>query len=275
MNEPVEDAITTDDIDDTSASVDMPEVESDSSPAPEANQEEKNKNGIQERFNTLTAEKYQEKRRADALEAELQRIKAEKAAIPETPTPSVAAPVLPEVPDDLYDPEVKAKYQSDMQKYNQQLLDYNKSIAENTAKGVWENQQRQVQEAERQAKTQQVVSKFVTNAIRDGVDTDKLRVAEETLVNSGITPELGGYIMNDPNGGKIAEFLYDNPALMHEVLSLDPVSAGIKIANEVKPQALSKTPKVTKAPDPLPEIHGGGVVDKDDFDRQFPGTEFI
>ena len=86
---------------------------------------------------------------------------------------------------------------------------------------------------------------------------------------------LGRHIMSDPNGGKIVEYLHDNPAEMHDILSLDPMSASIKIANVIKAKALSTTPKVSNAPEPLPNISGGGTLEKDDFERKFPGTEFI
>ena len=71
--------------------------------------------------------------------------------------------------------------------------------------------------------------------------------------------ELLERIVSDVNGAKVAEFLVDNPAEMHEILALDPVSAGIKIANEIKPRALSKTPKVSGAPEPIADVKGGGT----------------
>ena len=73
----------------------------------------------------------------------------------------------------------------------------------------------------------------------------------------------------------MVEYLSDNPAEMHEILLLDPVSAGIRIANEIKPKALSQTPKVSGAPDPIPEVKGGGYVEVDDFDKKYPGAVII
>jgi hypothetical protein len=63
---------------------------------------------------------------------------------------------------------------------------------------------------------------------------------------------------------------------MHEILALDPVSAGIRIATEIKPKVLSQTPKVSGAPDPIPEVKGaGGYVDTDDFSKKYPGAVII
>lgn len=269
MTETVEDAITMDDVADVSATEAAPKIESDSSPAPEGQQEEKT-DAFQERINKVTAQKYEQQRRADALEAELQAIRAKQSQPVVPSTPELQPPSVPEDYD--YNPEAKAKYDAEYVTFNRKVAE---TAAQAAARAEFERQQEAARSAEQQAKTQQTVSKFVENAIRDGVDTEKLRAAENTLVQSGITPELGSYLMNDANGGKIVEFLHDNPAIMHDVLSLDPVSAGIKIANEVKPQALSLTPKVTNAPDPIPDISGGGVIDKDDFERANPGTQFI
>ena len=47
------------------------------------------------------------------------------------------------------------------------------------------------------------------------------------------------------------------------------------IATEVKAKALSQTPKVSGAPDPIPEVTGGGYVAVDDFDKKYPGAEII
>ena len=168
----------------------------------------------------------------------------------------------------MYDSEAVAKYNRDMAEYNRKVL-------------AAESERIRLEQAEEEkarkinAERQQAISAYAANAVRDGVDMEKLRVAEQAINQAGISPELGAYIMNDVNGGKIVEYLYDNPALMHEVLSLDSVSAGIKIASEIKPAALSTTPKVTNAPEPPTEIRGGGVSDKDDFERNYPGTQFI
>ena len=102
-----------------------------------------------------------------------------------------------------------------------------------------------------------------------------MALAEQALKQNGLSDQLGQFLLNDPNGAKLVEYLNDNPAEMHEVLKLDPVSAGIRIANEIKPKALSQTPRVSGAPDPIPNVNGGGYVKVDDFNKQFPGAEII
>lgn len=237
------------------------ETTSDSSPDSGENHEQES-NGVQKRIDKLTAKKYEAERKAADLEAKLAKFEAEK------PIPQGETLEAPSLPEDMYDEE-------SMRKYHKDMISYTQKAAQSASKSTFEERQKTDQEAKAQAAQQEVISKYAQNAIKDGVDLEKLKVAEQTLNNSGVSPELGQYLMNDVNGGKIVEYLHDNPAVMHEVLSLDPVSAGIKIANEVKANALSTTPKVTNTPEPIPDIKGGGALNKDDFERNNPGTEFI
>jgi hypothetical protein len=245
----------------------QPEVIAESSPASEEQHEQKS-NGVQNRINDLTAKRYKEERRANEAEAKLAEIQANQAKQTPAPQPEqvLIAPVLPE---DIYDEEAMRKYHMDSQAFNTQT-------AQGAAKSQFENQQKQSEQQALNAKHQANIDKYTANATRDGVDFDKLLVAEQTLKQAGLGNELGSYLMNDNNGAKIVEYLNDNPAEMHEILSLDPVSAGIRIATEIKPKVLSQTPKVSGAPDPIPEVKGnGGYVDSDDFSKKYPGAVII
>lgn len=222
--------------------------------------------GFQKRINDLTAKRYQAERERNEMEQRLKALEAQQVKPVEAPVvESVKAPNLPE---DLFDEEAMRKYHSDNQKYQAH-------IAQEAAKTNYEAQQKQIAEKAELEKQQQMVNQYAQNAIRDGVNTDKLHVIEQTLNNAGISHQLGHFIMNDSNGAKIAEYLVDNPSEMYEILKLDPVSAGIQIANQVKPKVLSQTPKVSGAPDPVPEVTGGGYVEKDDFDRTYAGYEIL
>lgn len=232
-----------------------------SSTASEENHDKKH-DAVQERINKLTAKRYEEKRRADALEVKLKALEAQ----PQAPT----APILteaPVMPDDAYDKDAMAKYHKDM-------VAYSSHVAKEAAASTFEQQQQALQKDAQQAKYQKIVSTYAANAVRDGVDLDRARAAEDFLQQAGISDSLGNYLLNDLNGAKIVEYLGDNPAEAYELLALDPVAAGIKIANEIKPRALSTTPKVSNAPEPTPTITGGGVSEKDDFARLYPGTTF-
>lgn len=244
----------------------QPEVIAESSPASEDNHENKS-NGVQNRINDLTAKRYKEERRANEAEAELAALKASQAN--QTPAlqseQSLSAPVLPE---DIFDEEAMRKYHMDSQAFNTQT-------AQGAARSQFESQQQASVQQAQNAKHQSNVDNYTKNATRDGVNFDKLLIAERTLKENGLGDELGIFLLNDTNGAKIVEYLSDNPAEMHEVLRLDPVSAGIRIANEIKPKVLSLTPRVSGAPDPIPEVKGGGYIAVDDFDKKYPGATII
>lgn len=246
--------------------VSQPELIAESSPASEENHEQKS-NGVQGRINDLTAKRYKEERRANEAEQELANLKAQYAKQPQVDQTAQSnnAPVLP---DDIYDEEAMRKYHADSQAYSVKL-------AQDTAKSQFETQQQASMQQEQNVKHQAVVDTYATNAARDGVNLDKLALAEQTLKQNGLSNELGNYLLGDPNGAKIVEYLSDNPAEMHEVLRLDPVSAGIRIATEVKAKVLSQTPKVSGAPEPIPEVIGGGYVEVDEFSKKYPGAVII
>ena len=232
-----------------------------SSPASEEKHEEKS-NGVQQRINSLTAEKYQAKREAEELKKQL----AEAQQKAEAPQPvSVEAPKLP---DDPYDDQA-------MRQYHASMVEYSSKVAQEQARAVYESQQRESEQQKQQQKQQQQLQAYAQNAQRDGVDLQKLQAAEQVLANNGISAELGGFLLEDPNGAKVALHIADNPALMHELLSMSPMQAAVKIANEVKPQALSTTPTLTQAPQPIEEVRGGGVETKDEFDRVYAGYEIL
>lgn len=242
-------------------STEEPEVKAESSPDSGENHEQKT-DGVQKRINELTAKRYEAERRAEASEQKLKDFEAAK------PAPIADTTDAPALPDDLYDDEA-------MRKYHTETSAYNRKMAESAGKSAYEHQQAAATKTAQESKQQEAVSSYVSNAQRDGVDLEVLRAAEQALTEAGIDPSLGQHIIDDPNGGKIVEYLYNNPAEMHELLSLSPMKASIKIANDIKAKALSTTPKVSNAPAELPNIKGGGTLEKDDFERQFPGTEFI
>ena len=242
-------------------SAEEPQVNSDPSPDSGANHEQK-PDGVQKRINELTAKRYEAERKAEAAETRLKEMEASK------PAPIVEVQDAPALPEDLYDDEAMRKYHTD-------TAAHNRKMAEAAGKSAYERQKEADNKTAQEGKQQEAVSSYVSNAQRDGVDLEVLRAAEQALNNAGIDPTLGQHIIDDPNGGKIVEYLYNNPAEMHELLSLSPMNASIKIANDIKAKALSTTPKVSNAPDPLPNILGAGTLEKDDFERKFPGTEFI
>jgi len=238
------------------------EVTSESSADSQETDEEKS-NGVQKRINKITAEKYAIQREKDELAKRIAELESQKPV-----TQTVSDLKRPSLPDDIYDEEAMRQYHAD-------IIEYTESVAESKATSSYERRQAEAAKAAEQSTQQERINAYAENAIKDGVDIDKLASAEKVLMQAGIKPELGNYLLTDPNGGKIATYLADNPAEMHEILSLDPVSAGIRIATEIKQKALSKTPKVSQAPEPVEVVKGGGVKEVDDFLTKYPTFEIL
>lgn len=260
-NPELEEKPIVDDVDDQETI--QAEEHSDSSPDSEEKREEKS-NGVQDRINKITAEKYQERRRAEELQKKLDEL--EKVKPVDNSTQSTIKP--PEYPDDPYDSDA-------MQKYHASMIKYGEDVAEQKAKSVFEQQQKGRLESEQQEQRQKVVSTYADNAIKSGIDLDKLAASEKVLMGSGINGQVSEYLIRDPQGAAIVSYLADNPADLELINGLDPMSASVKIATEIKAKALSKTPKVSNAPDPIPDIKGSGTIEVDDFEKAYGKAEFI
>lgn len=239
----------------------------DSSPDSGENHEEK-QNGIQKRFNDLTAKRYQAERERDELAKRLAELEKGNQQQPAQVQQEISEIKRPEFPSDMYDEEAMRKYHSDMAAYAEQ-------VAEVKAKSFYEGQQKQAQQKSQQDEQTQVLNRYIENAQRSGVDLDKLRGAEQVINQHGISQELAAHLMKDANGPQVITYLADNPAEMYEVLSMSPLEASVKIATDIKAKALSKTPKVSKAPDPQPDLKGGGALEVDEFEKTYGKLEFL
>ena len=148
----------------------QPEVIAESSPASEETHEQKS-TGVQNRINDLTAKRYQAERRATEAEEALAKATQANQTPASQPVQDLIAPVLPE---DIYDEEAMRKYHTDSQAFNTQT-------AQGAAKSQFESQQEASKQQDIDAKYKVVNDKYTANATRDGVNSDKLLIAEQTL----------------------------------------------------------------------------------------------
>jgi hypothetical protein len=253
--------VTTDD------TQELPEISTGSEPETETNAEEAKPSkgrGLQESFNKLTAEKYAEKRRADELAQKLAELEAkiqQPAAMPDDLNP-------PELPEDTWDPE-------QMKKYHQEMIAYNRKLAQHEAKATYSATQQEQQKQLQDGEQRKVIEGFAKRAIEAKVDLQNLQNAGTALAGAGMSTDLQMLILEDDAGPQITMYLANNPELAHQLIGMPVAKAAVKLATEVKAKALSKKPKVTQAPDPVPEGKGLGVKDEDDFDRRYKGAKFI
>ena len=244
----------------------LSDISPESEPETEINaeeQESKPANKLQERLDKLTAEKYEAKRRAEELEAKLKQLEsqAQTQALPDDLTP----PVLPE---DTWDTEQMKKYHADM-------LAYSRKVAAYEARNVLTTTEQERKQQAVQSEQVKTVQTFAQRALKNGISIEQLEAAGTGLVNAGLSQELQMLIMEDEAGPQITMHLAKNPDLAYEVLSLPPTKAAIKIATSIKAAAIGGKPKVTGAPDPIPEGKPGSMREKSDFETRFPSAKFI
>lgn len=252
---------------DDSASVSTNEIETDVSNSESATETQvENKDNIQGRINKITAEKYAEKRRADEL--------AQKLAAYEAQKPQQAAQNFdikpPSIPDDLYDDDAMRKYHAEMLEYTSKLTE---ARASDSVKRYLEKQREESASSEATKSRTQLINQYAERGLKSGLTIEQMQLNEQIISQIGISSELGDFIMSDERGALIANHLANNTDALVKLQSMSPLQAAVFIANEVKPAVVGPK-KVTRAPDPLSPIQGGGSRVIDDFERKCPGAKF-
>jgi hypothetical protein len=244
----------TDELNEDLSEVTQSEAEAAENPGVEAATTEKPANGYEKRIATITAQKYKKEQELNNERKERERIQKELEALK---VPTVEAPELPS--DDLRydDPE---KYKQDLAKYHQAIA--LKAVEDREAAlASQRTQEQQRQQAEElSAKQAEIVSKYIDNGIKQGISEVKLAANEAVIAEHSLPPELAEFIYSDEHGAKIVDYLADNPDKIQELTSGHMGAAYIKLANEIKPQALSTKPTHTQAPEPFEPTKGSGPV---------------
>ncbi|USD64217.1 hypothetical protein [Vibrio sp. SCSIO 43136] len=233
------------------------------SPGQEA-QPEQSGNGVQQRINKLTADKYAEQRRADDLQAKLDAMESGQ---PQAKAPVAAAELqAPTLPDDLYD-------ETAMQKYHQDMIAFNKQAAESSVKSVLEQQNQTQLQQQQEQQQQQAIQQYGQRGLDAGLTIEELQHADKVVGQSGISSEVATFLIQDEHGAQMVDYLAKNPAELHELAQMNPMQAAAKISTTLKTKALSVKPKVTQAPDPATQVNGGGQREIDPFDAAFPDAQ--
>jgi hypothetical protein len=244
------------------------EASQNSESAPET-QAEDNSN-VQRRINKITAEKYALQRENEELKKGLKpsQDSAQAPVAPEVDSSTIAPPAPP---SDMFDEDAVKKYNAEVVEYSAKVA---REAAENSAKSVYEKQQEQARQAAHQESTQKMVQSYAEKGLQAGLTQEQMYQNEQVLNGSGISADLGLFIMNDDAGAQIADYLASNPEELHVINAMTPTQAAVKIANEIKPKATGPS-NVTSAPDPVAGISGGqGARETDDFTKACPNASF-
>jgi len=201
-----------------------------------------------EAFNKQYGEKKQLER---DLAAERERIAKFEQAERERQAAQVGdIPPRPDAFDDDYDVKMDAR-----ERALEAQANYN---AQNQAYLQQEQfNQQQAAQAQQQAQAK-LEQDFLANARGTGAKDDEIIGVVNTLVNAGLSGDLGSAVMADSDGYFIAKHLAANPIEANELNSMNPILAGAKFA-EIKAKASALKPKTSSAPPPPTNLQGNGV----------------
>jgi len=198
-------------------------------------------NNVEKRINRLTAEKFAEKRRAEALEEENRRLKENQSADP-VQTPQ-GEPTL-------------EQFDFDESAYNAALIKY--EVAQQVQESRSEAQKAQAEQTakERDAKFDNAEVKYAT---------DNPSYIDDIQSLPRFQPDTLNMLRGQENGPELVHYLGKNPEIADQIASLDPMNAAMQIG--VISANLSATAKTeiqtSAAPEPISTISSGGTVSKE------------
>ena len=243
FDDEVESAINDDAIEDSAPqSEDAPEVEKPEEQAEDAilEEEKPKEDGFQKRINKVTADKYEQQRRADGLQAELDSLKA---------TNKPAPAKEPKLED----------YDFDVEAHTMAMIDYKVDQKVNQKADSLTKQQQDNQVEKAKADT---TRKFTENS---AAFAEKNKDFNEVL---GKVPVLQSSVLNElmemENGPELAYFLGNHLDIADSIVNMNPVAAGIKIGEIARKLAEPKQVKQSNAPAPIEPLKSGGKAATDE-----------
>jgi len=225
--------------------------------------DEKQQAKVEELIGAKVAKTHEERRRADALAAENEALKAK--------VPAPVIPVVPELPNvnDFY---------GNPDGYNKALMDRDQAVQK---RAEYDAQQRYIEDQNRQStqradfeqaqRQQASIDTYTETAKSFGIDAEQMQKDAQKVMQVGIAKELSDHIVSDPQGALIANYLAKNVLELDKVAQMSPMGAAVYIANEVKPK-LASVKKSSNAPAPTKVVGGGGAPDKDPASKK--GAKF-
>ncbi len=202
----------------------------------------------QKRVNTLTWEKNQAKREADKLKQRIEELERAK------PVEQIATVQKPSE-DLIYE---------DRAKYDEQLAEHiraeERRKAQQEANDRFSSEQQRAQQEQQQADAQVRVGSFNDNAVKLGLNPEDVTEATNIVAAYAPSPDLANFLIDDPMGPQMVDYLAKNQAELQELVQLSPYAAYEKLS-KLKVKAANKP--VTSAPDPIRTLGGKGVPEKE------------
>lgn len=216
----------------------IPATETDTSIVESAPTENTESDGVQKRINKLTAEKYGEKRRADALQSEIEQLKQ-------------SSPVV-----EKNVPQGKPKLED---------FDFNESEYQ-AALISFEVDQRINAKAEQTQREQTQASKAKIQQAYNASEVQYATANPDYLNDVQTLPQFNADTLNmiqgQPDAPKLVHYLAKNPELAHSIASLDPYNAAVQVGIAITKLSATETPAVqtSTAPAPIDPINTGSSL---------------
>ena len=222
--------------------------------APDDKEEFINQEAVNKRINEITFQKYEEKRKREELEAQLDQLK-KKLEAQNKQSEDIEIPALPDVYDDDYAEKLKQR-EAALQK-----------AAEIKARKAMMQEQEQRILTERIKRQQDEISKkaqeMFDNGKKLGISEEELTKADQTVAAFIKDAGLAKFILDQKDSALIVKYLSSSATELEKLSVMDPIHASVRIATKIAPQAMKLKPDITQTPDPL-EIPKGKPVPQDD-----------
>jgi hypothetical protein len=261
-----------------------PEPEPDPEPTPEPDQpaasaapakidkrtREGRKATIQQELDELTAKRHAAKAEADAEEARLAQIRAQRAAMETPPAPKSAAPPVPSVSDwERYKamPDAPQLFQADGKTPNfASYEDYTLAVTVFAADKRYEERSAQDRARESQRAMMQTFHQKLDSVRKVDPDFDKKMA--ETAIDSRVFP----YVARLDNAPDVLLHLHAHPDLAQRLLTLNPteqvgqigVLSGRLLASVAVPSGPTSKPSISQAKPLIKPVSATPLASDDD-----------
>ena len=253
------------------------EAQADSSPASEVEHEQNteaekpiNQEAVNKRINDITAQKYEEKARADALEKRLKELESQVSA------PSQAGQEIAPPSANVEAPSVDLYYDNP-QEYGRKLAEYNREIVKKELASERESAQAAERERQLQERVQQenaeIQRKIIESSTAHNINLDEVDKSAQVLNQRGLNTVLGDILLKHENVAPLMNYLAQNPAEYEQINTLsDPISI-VRQLDSMQSKAVRRN--VSEAPEPVAGLSGLPARESTEFERRCKGAVFI
>lgn len=236
-------------------------VETQTADSPDENQTPENESespinqeAVEKRINKITFEKYEEKRKREAIQAELDQLKA-KLEERDKKSEDINVPPMPDPYDDDYADKIKAREAALQQAA---VLKAKKDFLEEQNKKAFLDKI-----TKQNAEIQKQVDEMYANAEKHGISKEALQNADAKVANFIKDQSLARFILGQKDAALVINYLSNSATELEKLSSMDPLNASVYIATEISQKAVKSKPKLTKTPDPI-DIPKGSAAPKED-----------